>query len=87
MINTNITLNKLTQLKKLIYNIEDIRNAYVVFGKVMEELENYLKDEEYQEEYEDTGEKNDFEEAYEKLEELFKFIITSKENKLNSILK
>jgi len=87
MINTNITLNKLTQLKKLIYSIEDIRNAYVVFGKVMEELENYLKDEEYQEEYEDTGEKNDFEEAYEKLEGLFKFIITSKENKLNSILK
>ena len=87
MINTN----SIEQITQLVNDIKNIRLTYLQFGAMMEILENYLKKElisypEYQITYEDSGEKKDFEQSFDKIEELFKFIITSKETHLQKII-
>ena len=87
MINTN----SIEQITQLVNDIKNIRLTYLQFGAMMEILENYLKKElisypEYQITYKDSGEKKDFEQSFDKIEELFKFIITSKETHLQKII-
>lgn len=71
--------NKILQNK-----IDKIRRTYRMFGFEMDELETYLE-QELEHKFVKSGEAKDYYEAYDKLEELFKFVITAAEGRLERL--
>lgn len=80
----NIKIETLSQLEDSINSLRCRRTTYLEFGKVMDELENYLI-QELEDNYSNSGEQKDFNEAMNKIEELFQFVILSTENKLKTV--
>lgn len=64
--------------------LEEMRKTYQAFGLATQELETYLMAE-LEHTYIDSGEEKDLLDAVDKLEELFKFVITAKESRLEKL--
>jgi len=86
-------LDKVKELKILVNELGCIRETYMNFDSIMDEMEEYLRKElglekigEPINEEHKVGEHIDFEKALDVMEELFRFLIISKEHKLKDIL-